>query len=284
MTGKMFQEALAPKAVGSWNLHELLPKDLDFFVLLSSFSGIIGQRGQCNYAAGNTFEDALSRHRTSQGLKAVSMNLPVIAEAGWAVENYSSVTSTLKIGHTLVTLDQLMALLDIVCDPKYDCTKPGAAQVVTITDSPRTLWRMAQEGSVDWMAKPLFANLTRMSQTTKGADGDNNDDGDENEKSASVTVNYLALVKASTSVEEAGDIIAQGLVQKLAKALSVPPENLDVTKPAYVMGVDSLIAVEVRYWFVKNVNVEVAVFDILRDQSLANLCQMVAARVPGVSN
>jgi hypothetical protein len=72
------------------------------------------------------------------------------------------------------------------------------------------------------MAKPLFANLTRMGQTTQGADGDS----DESGKSASITVNYLALAKASTSVEEVGDIIAQGLVQKLAKALSVPPDNL----------------------------------------------------------
>jgi hypothetical protein len=50
------------------------------------------------------------------------------------------------------------------------------------------------------------------------------------------------------------------------------------------MGVDSLITVVVCYWFVKSVSVDVAVFDILRDQSLVSLCQMVAARVPGVGN
>jgi hypothetical protein len=33
------------KIQGSWNLHEALPKHLDFFVMLSSISGIIGNPG-----------------------------------------------------------------------------------------------------------------------------------------------------------------------------------------------------------------------------------------------
>lgn len=45
----------APKIQGSWNLHELLPHSLDFFVMLASMSGVIGNPGQANYAAGNTF-------------------------------------------------------------------------------------------------------------------------------------------------------------------------------------------------------------------------------------
>ena len=39
--------------VGSWNLHELMPRDLDFFIMLSSLAGILGNRGQSNYRAGN---------------------------------------------------------------------------------------------------------------------------------------------------------------------------------------------------------------------------------------
>ena len=67
--------ALRPKIQGSWNLHALLPKKMDFFVLLSSVSGIIGQRGQANYAAGNTYIDALAYHRIFHGEKAVSLDL-----------------------------------------------------------------------------------------------------------------------------------------------------------------------------------------------------------------
>lgn len=48
--------AVECKTLGSWNLHTLLPEAMDFFVLLSSASGVVGLRGQTNYAAGNTFE------------------------------------------------------------------------------------------------------------------------------------------------------------------------------------------------------------------------------------
>lgn len=35
--------ALEAKVTGSWNLHELLPKALDFFVMLSSIAGVAGR-------------------------------------------------------------------------------------------------------------------------------------------------------------------------------------------------------------------------------------------------
>ncbi|EXF80297.1 KR domain-containing protein [Colletotrichum fioriniae PJ7] len=276
MSHSMFHETLGPKRAGSWNLHQLLPDDMDFFVLLSSFCGIMGNRGQSNYAAGNAFEDALARHRVAQGLKGVSVDLVLVAEAGWANVNYESVTQSLRAGHDNLTQAQLMELLDLLCDPGYDCAKPGAAQVVNMVDSAADLARMTRQGLLDWMQKPMFSNLLRMGETensgngrgTCGGSGDGSDD-----------VNRLALVKAAPDLSTASEIVTQGLVQKLAKSLSVPIETLDVGKPAYIVGVDSLIAVEVRYWFMKQLLVEVPVFEILKNQSIIDLCQQVASKV-----
>ena len=74
--------ATRPKIQGSNNLHNLMPKDLDFFVFLSSSAGVIGARGQANYAAGNGFQDALATHRRKKGIKAVSLDLGPILGAG----------------------------------------------------------------------------------------------------------------------------------------------------------------------------------------------------------
>ncbi|KAF6807652.1 polyketide synthase [Colletotrichum musicola] len=279
MSSKAFHAALSPKTLSSWNLHAVLPQDLDFFVCLSSFSGISGSRGQSNYAAGNTYQDGLARHRAASGLKGVSVNLPLVAEEGWAAENYNVVRAMYQAGHAAVSQKQLAAVLDAVCDPSYDCSAPGAAQVVVLRDSPREVWRMTQSGAAAWGSKPLFNNLVRIGKSEESGGG-----AGDGSAAAAAKVDYLGLAKAAGSVEEAGEVIVQGLLQKLASSLSVPAENLDVRKPAYVLGVDSLIAVEVRYWFMKNLSTEVAVFNILKDQSLTLLCQLVAAQVLQVTN
>jgi NAD(P)-dependent dehydrogenase (short-subunit alcohol dehydrogenase family) len=52
MTVEEFHTAIRPKVQVTRNLHEQLPKDLDFFICMSSVGGIVGSRGQGNYNAG----------------------------------------------------------------------------------------------------------------------------------------------------------------------------------------------------------------------------------------
>ena len=68
--------------------------------------------------------------------------------------------------------------------------------------------------------------------------------------------------------------MAQGLVT----ALGMPAGDVDIGKPLHAYGVDSLLAVELRNWFGKDVGAEVAIFDIMGVQSIAEVAALVAGR------
>nr|WP_073939459.1 type I polyketide synthase [Streptomyces sp. TSRI0107] len=65
---------LQPKTDTAWHLHHLTQNhNLTHFITYSSLTGLTGTPGQANYAAANTFLDALAHHRHTQALPATSL-------------------------------------------------------------------------------------------------------------------------------------------------------------------------------------------------------------------
>ncbi len=74
LTPQRMNAVLAPKADAAWHLHEATADlNLAAFVVFSSVSATLGGPGQGNYAAANTFLDALVAHRRARGLAGQSL-------------------------------------------------------------------------------------------------------------------------------------------------------------------------------------------------------------------
>ena len=89
MTIDDFHTTISNKVQGTWNLHNSSiahKSPITFFTLLSSISGVLGQRGQANYAAANVFMDAFASYRHLRGLPANSLDLGVIEDVGYVAE------------------------------------------------------------------------------------------------------------------------------------------------------------------------------------------------------
>ena len=117
MPREQLDRVLRPKVDAAWNLHDLTHElDLREFVLYSSVAGLLGTAGQANYAAGNTFLDALAQHRRARGLPGTSL--------AWGLwEQESTITSHLdradvrrlaRSGLRPLAPDEAMDLFDAV--------------------------------------------------------------------------------------------------------------------------------------------------------------------------
>lgn len=80
-----FRTTLRPKAFGGWHLDRLTrDDDLDFFVVSSSVSGLLGSPGQANYSTANALLDGLVADRQAHGLPATGINFGPWAQGGMA--------------------------------------------------------------------------------------------------------------------------------------------------------------------------------------------------------
>lgn len=264
MTFQQWQLAIRSKVDTSNNLADLLPRNLDFFILLSSISGVYGNLSQSNYAAGNTFQDALARYRTSHGEKALSINVGWMRTIGIMSEK-EEYRNRWVDGAELAQIEEeeLMAILEIYCDPSQPVLHPSKSQLLLGTITPATLQKY-NLAIPDILKRPLFSSFS-----TWVGDPSSSDIGTED---------LTAKFNEAASEEDRADVVIKSLAQKLARSLSMSADDVDTSKPLFEYGVDSLVAVEVRNWIGKEFSAEVAVFDIMGGASIDAVGVLVSER------
>ncbi|GAM82786.1 Beta-ketoacyl synthase [Dothideomycetidae sp. 11243] len=266
MTLDDWQSGLRPKLEGTFNLHTEFsqPDSLDFFVMLSSVSGIVGIASQTNYAAGGSYEDAMARWRQSQGLPGVAIDLGPISDIGY-VSTSAKVADRLRKDGDFAMLDEDIVLRALNAAILYPLGHPSQI-IVGLNSSPGPQWDTNGRSQLGRDARFLPLRPRTKASSRTASEGDN------------TSISLSSQLTTSSTRQEGAALIGAAIAAKLADIFMTPVEEIDLSKPPAHYGVDSLIAVELRNMLVLQAAADVSIFNILQTASLEALAAVVAEK------
>ena len=252
---------MQPKFSGAWNLHNAFlsqPQPLDFFVMLSSVSGVVGNRGQAAYAAANSFLDDFAHYRKSLGLSGTSVDLGVVHEIGHIAERADLQA---KVSHdAALSKADVLALVKLAIQGEID--RHADHQCVTGLSfehyDPR-------HPAFFWATDARFTHLRRS------------DDSNFTKATVMRVSTKQALQKADTR-DDAIRVATDALVEKFSSVLIVPVEEMSREKTVVSLGLDSLIAVEVRSWIKREMDAAMSTMELLTSSSIVGLAETVVEK------
>nr|AAR92214.1 polyketide synthase [[Gibberella] fujikuroi var. moniliformis] len=269
MTYSDWTEAIRPKTIGSHNLVRAVSaiSEDPFFIFLASSAGVIGNRGQANYAAGNCFENALALNLRLEGKHAVSIDLGPVLGAGMLADDEEILDILRASGFYGIRHEDFLTMITHAITAEIFPGIPMPGRVIMGIGS-GGLIRQNQPADPYWSRTALYSYLNLVDTPNP----------DLKVVDASTDFDLKSLLSCCSSTDAAAEIVTTGLSLMLAKAMNMLPEEIDTGKPPNVYGVDSLVAVGVRNWVVTNCGVEVSVFEVLSDRTVAELAGEIARR------
>ena len=264
MTHQQWQTSVRPKVRGTFNLHKAtLEMPLDFFVCFSSASAVVGAMAQANYSAANTYLDALMSHRRGLGLKGTTMNCGMIVGLGAVAEDVALERIMKRIGYDAVNEEELLYQVEeaVVAQKGHFLSTPGIDEHQTITGINLT------RKDLYWASKPLLRNLYA------------NLDIDGDAARASAGKPLMGALRDAADTEERVSILTTAFIEKVSAVLGVATDIVQPGNPLSAYGLDSIVAIEFRKWFMKAIGVDVQIFDVLGSKSIAELVTKAASLI-----
>ncbi|MBV9787350.1 MAG: SDR family NAD(P)-dependent oxidoreductase, partial [Chloroflexi bacterium] len=243
-------KVLRPKIVGAWELHgQLRDEPLDFFVLFSSIAAVLGSIGQSNYAAGNAFLDALAHYRHSQGLSAQSINWGPWSEVGMAARNGVN--------------DQLAA-------NGIDAFSPAQGQqlfsLLLADTRPQNVALAAS-----WQRWPRVGGSALVSELLAQF---GEDQATIQPSNATVSRELLDLPEA-----ERKPYLETYLRQLVARILGLDLAEVTVVQPINTLGLDSIMALELKNSIAADTGVVLPLVAILQGPSIGQFADYILGEI-----
>ncbi|KAL1618817.1 putative Hybrid PKS-NRPS biosynthetic cluster [Neofusicoccum ribis] len=248
---------LRPKILGAQHLDELFGEDtLDFFILFSSITGTVGNTGQSNYIGANSFMEALGLQRRKRGLAASILGISSLVGIGYVerAENFDAEYFA-KSGYRNISEQDLHMLFAEAIVRGRPGEKENHEIITGIVPT-----YADQDSKAGYLQDIKFSHLA-LERSQARNDGD-----------AGASVPVRIQLQTAVTKEEVLDIMQAGFVARIKKVLRIPAEDeFSLTASLVEQGVDSLVAVEVRSWFLKEVDVDMPVLKVLGGASIQDL-------------
>ena len=256
MTADQLDRVLRPKMDGAWHLHELT-KDLELsaFVLFSSTSGIFGGAGQANYAAANTFLDALASQRHAQGLPARALAWGLWDTTTDSGLSDSAVHRLTRSGMPAMSAEQGLALFDVAVRQHETCVIPAVLDLraLSVNDD------------------PLLTDLVPTARRTSG-------------QASEAKPETLRMALDGATEEQRHDLLIDLVYEHVAAVLGFSSaESVDRDRSLKELGFDSLTAVQLRNRLANAIGLRIpvtVVFDRPSGPDLAEYLSTALAAAP----
>lgn len=274
MTFEQFEKVTKPKVLGTQLLDSILTDDssLEFFIVATSIASVIGWTGQSNYSAANEFMTSLVRNRRDvRGVVGSAMSIPAVKGVGYAAqkENGFDFDYFQSLGYINISEEDLHSLFaEAILSGRPAHKNKGPAQVAMGINYVAS----DLEVSAAHRRDVKFSRFIKREDNTLAAAGDSS-------KGSGVRVKVQ--LESATTTEEVRHIVSVGFLAQLKRMLRLPAEHkLEKASTTLVeLGVDSLVAVDVRSWFLKEVGVDVPTLKILGGGVIGELIDTVTKKL-----
>ena len=244
------EKAMAPKVNGAWNLHRAtLDKPLDFFVLFSSIASVFGSPGQANYAAGNAFLDTLAAYRRLQGLPAIAINWGPWAGQGMAESLRSRGLTPIPATRSFEVLQAFLQ------------TQVTNAVVANVHWN--ELVRLFAGKTPSLFADLFQAETAGDQRLASGFDAD------------------LRRQLLESPPAERQAVMRHHLTAELSRIMGINPQELDIEQPLNSIGMDSLMAMELKTVLESRLGISVPMATFFSGPSVTSLADDAVKSIVG---
>lgn len=257
MNNQILESILDPKTVGAWVLHQLTKEiSLDFFISFSSIASVWGSLGHGHYDAANHFLNILASYRRSTGLPALSINWGIFGIGGM-VSDESYVRLMNQIGIEVLQPEQGFNALKFLL-------KTNAIQPL-VTKADWAIFKQYYE--VRGLGK-LFADMMTIPTVEQPT------------KPLIETSEFALLEQLETvSPSEKESILLTHFQNQIAQLLRIKASQINLQEPLIKMGLDSLMAVELRNGIRVKLKIDIPVVRFIEGLSIEDIVNEVTEQL-----